>query len=91
MLDTGVALSSAYLACRGHEAPITSVSATFRGALDYIWLGAADDFSVSSVLELPYAEVSPHPEDIDLQPLPDKHFPSDHLAVGATLQLLSST
>ena len=91
MLDTGIALTSAYLACRGNEPPITNNTASFRGALDYVWFGGADDFSVSSVLELPYAETSPRPEDIDLLPMPNEHFPSDHLAVGATLQLLSRT
>ena len=87
-MDTGIVLSSAYLAARGHEPPITNNTASFRGALDYVWFGELD-FHVTSVLELPYAEPSPHPEDIDLQPMPNAHFPSDHLAVGATLQLLS--
>lgn len=91
MLDTGIALTSAYAACLGREPPITNNTATFRGALDYIWFGGADEFSVSSVLELPYADSALRPEDVQLAPIPDERFPSDHLAIAARLQLATHT
>ena len=89
MLSTDAALTSAYAACLGREPPITNSTAHFRGALDYIWFAGADDFSVDSVLEMPYADSALRPDDVELQPIPDDHFPSDHLAIAAKVQLLS--
>ena len=87
MLDTGIPLTSAYAACLGHEPPITNNTASFRGTLDYIWFAGADDFSVASVLEMPYSGTAATPDDIQLAPMPDQTFPSDHLAIAARLHV----
>ena len=91
MLDTGISLTSAYAACLGQEPPITNNTATFRGTLDYIWFAGSDDFSVASVLELPYADTALTPDDVRLAPMPDDKFPSDHLAVAARMHLRGRT
>ena len=44
---------------------------------------------VVEVLEMPYpASEDPHPENVDLPPMPNRDYPSDHLAVGCTLQFV---
>ncbi len=91
MLDTGIPLTSAYATCFGHEPPITNNTASFRGTLDYIWYAGADDFSVASVLEMPYPDTALTPCDIQLAPMPDQTFPSDHLAIAARLHVHART
>ncbi len=91
MLDTGIPLISAYAARLGHEPPITNNTASFRGTLDYIWLAGAGDFSVASVLEMPYADSALKPDDVRLAPMPDETFPSDHLAIAAKLHVHART
>ena len=56
----------------------TQVVGDFRGCLDYIW--ASPNMKALRILELTDLET----------PIPSEHYPSDHLAVGADLCLLSS-
>lgn len=70
-----------------------------RSTLDYVWLSRGQ-WAVSEALSPPYRfDVPAHgqaaavrdPEDVsDLPPIPNQHFPSDHLALGFRLHLLPS-
>eukprot|EP00008_Paramoeba_atlantica_P013671 CAMPEP_0201495326 /NCGR_PEP_ID=MMETSP0151_2-20130828/53392_1 /ASSEMBLY_ACC=CAM_ASM_000257 /TAXON_ID=200890 /ORGANISM="Paramoeba atlantica, Strain 621/1 / CCAP 1560/9" /LENGTH=140 /DNA_ID=CAMNT_0047884251 /DNA_START=616 /DNA_END=1038 /DNA_ORIENTATION=- len=73
---------SAYQSFLGKEPAFTNysfVTEPFYGTLDYIWL--TDHFEVKDVLRLPDKI-----DDID-SPLPTLSEPSDHLMIGADLEL----
>lgn len=86
----GLQLQSTHMAARGHEPPLTTKTATFAGCLDYLWCSAGD-WAATALLELPYPQGSgPDPQTVELGTLPNEHFPSDHLAMGADLRLQES-
>ena len=74
--------------CNRRDPAVTNATGNFAGCLDYIFLrGFA---SVAHVLGMPYDEKlsgeSPQNEshlkaDVKFGPIPDKHFPSDHLPI----------
>ena len=80
--------------CKRRDPAVTNATGNFTGCLDYIFLrGFA---SVAHVLGLPYEEGlsgeltqnEPHlkPE-VKFGPIPDEHFPSDHLPVCCVIKL----
>lgn len=81
-------LHSAYAAGNErHEPPLTTQTSTFMGCLDYIWL-SRKHWQVTSTLCMPYdVQKGPQPETVGFRPIPDKEFPSDHLAVGCQVIL----
>ena len=80
-------LHSAYAAGNeGHEPPLTTQTSTFMGCLDYIWL-SRKHWQVTSTLGMPYDVQKGRPETVGFRPVPDKEFPSDHLAVGCQVIL----
>ena len=89
MFDTSkLQLHSAYAAGnQGREPPLTTQTSTFMGCLDYIWL-SRKHWRVTSTLRMPYdVQKGPQPETVGFRPIPDKEFPSDHLAVGCQVVL----
>lgn len=68
---------------------MTNITASFRGCLDYVWLSAGH-WQVKDTLSMPYSEEDgPDPADIAFRPIPNEHFPSDHLAIACTIELAS--
>ena len=91
----GLQLVSAYFAARGAEPPLTNKHKGFAGCLDYIWI-SREKLRVVEVLALPYECMGlrqvPHvPEAVPFPPIPNKDWPSDHLALAAKLQWVSSS
>jgi CCR4-NOT transcription complex subunit 6 len=89
-LPGGLALVSAHMAAAGFEPALTTRTSGFEGALDYVWLSRAH-WRVAELLELPYEQAHETPAcgiDGGFGPLPDARWPSDHIAIGATLVLL---
>jgi CCR4-NOT transcription complex subunit 6 len=90
-------LESAAVAAWGREAPVTNKTASFAGCLDYVWLSRGH-WAVSAALHPPYrfdrpppgqpAQVADPGDVSDLPPIPNQHFPSDHLALGFRLHML---
>ena len=83
-------LHSAYAAGNeGQELPLTTQTNSFMGCLDYIWL-SRKQLQVTSTLTMPYdVHKGPQPQTVGFRPIPDKEFPSDHLAVGCQVILKS--
>eukprot|EP00245_Coleochaete_scutata_P004697 TRINITY_DN1753_c1_g1_i1.p1 TRINITY_DN1753_c1_g1~~TRINITY_DN1753_c1_g1_i1.p1 ORF type:complete len:392 (-),score=44.80 TRINITY_DN1753_c1_g1_i1:60-1235(-) len=75
-------LHSAY-ACQGAEPPFTNYTPGFTGTLDYIWLWPPARLRVNSLLEIP----GPDAPSIK-GGLPNLSHASDHLPLGAELQLI---
>jgi CCR4-NOT transcription complex subunit 6 len=85
----GLKLATVHAAAHGGREPqLTTRTATFSGALDHVFLGGVGGcgegggggatWRVAATLEMPQLE----------GPIPDARWPSDHLAVGADLELL---
>jgi mRNA deadenylase 3'-5' endonuclease subunit Ccr4 len=88
-LPSGLALVSAHMAGAGYEPALSTRTSTFEGNLDYIWASRAH-WRVAELLELPYEQARERPaSDIGggFGPLPDARWPSDHIAIGATVVL----
>lgn len=83
-------LHSAYAAGNdSQEPPLTTQTNSFMGCLDYIWL-SQKHWQVTSTLSMPYdVQKGPQPQTVGFRPIPDKEFPSDHLAVGCQVILKS--
>jgi len=80
----GLKMVSAYAAAHGGQEPkLTTCTPSFSGCLDYIWLTSAN-WHVTEVLRMPRGsshrdqngKSSPFP------PIPNAHFPSDHLVMA---------
>jgi len=91
LLDNGgLSLVTMHMSAHGCEPPLTTKTASFAGTLDYVWL-SKEHFKVLQTLSLPY---TPPPSwtdpmtDVDFPPIPNEHYPSDHLAMGCVLELL---
>jgi mRNA deadenylase 3'-5' endonuclease subunit Ccr4 len=86
----GLAFASAHAAARGGREPaLTTRTATFQGALDHVFFsrhGAAGGGGDRGPLSWRVAATLDMPE-LD-GPIPDARWPSDHLAVGADLELV---
>lgn len=81
----GVLFDGAYSLAVGQEPLITTCTSEFKNCIDYIFLSRGD-FTVSEVLEMPYdANGLREPKHVKFNRIPNARFPSDHLAVGATL------
>jgi CCR4-NOT transcription complex subunit 6 len=89
----GLQLKSAYFAARGAEPPLTNKHKGFAGCLDYIWV-SRENLRVVEVLAMPYECMGlrqvPHvPEAVPFPPIPNRDWPSDHLALAAKIQWTS--
>lgn len=86
--DAGLGLVSVYAAVHGREPLVTNCTDTFRGCLDYVF--CSPNCRVAAVLPLPYSQEQHHvvPNDIAFPAIPNEHFPSDHLPVGADIVVL---
>jgi uncharacterized protein with PIN domain/mRNA deadenylase 3'-5' endonuclease subunit Ccr4 len=75
---------------RGESLPFTNVTYDFEGTLDYIF------FDTQSFLQTERLYVPTTYEELNTEGLPNGHllpsnvWPSDHLAIGVTLKILSS-
>lgn len=90
----GLQLHSAYSVARGYEPPFTNKHPHFAGCLDFVWV-SKQGFEVVGVLRMPYEHdqgLAAHRElpasSIAFGSIPDRVWPSDHLAVGAVLRLV---
>jgi CCR4-NOT transcription complex subunit 6 len=92
-----LSLHSASVLAWGRELPVTNKTAAFAGCLDYVWLSRGH-WAVAAAIPPPYrfdpalpgqpAAVR-DPQDVaDLPPLPNAGWPSDHLPLGFSAQLL---
>ena len=114
----GLRLRSMHVEARGAEPPLTTRTATFDGALDYIFVSEGH-FSVAAALEMPYDDAGSsgggnggggngnggggngnggngvralRPSSVPaaaFPPAPNAEWGSDHLAIGADLDLLA--
>lgn len=87
----GLQLQSSYMAARGYEPAVTNKHPGFAGCLDYVWVSKRR-LTVAGTLAMPYETLGLRnvPEDPERTPfvsIPDDVWPSDHLAVGAVLEI----
>jgi hypothetical protein len=84
----GMQLSSAYLSGLGREPPLTNKHPAFSGCLDYIWLSSRR-WQVAAVLEMPYQMLQRQkPSEVQFPSIPDRVWPSDHLALAADVVMV---
>ncbi|GMH36394.1 hypothetical protein BSKO_04262 [Bryopsis sp. KO-2023] len=82
----GLFFESAYMMANGSEPLVTHFTSEVKTCYDYIFM-SRDDFSVVETLELPYDTAGIRdPKHVKMLRLPNAKFPSDHLALGATLE-----
>lgn len=91
----GLRLQSANFLAHGREPALTNKHTGFAGCLDYIWV-TPSSLSVVEALCMPWentgmAHVPEVPEAVPFPPIPNAVWPSDHLAVGATVQLMTNS
>lgn len=83
--SSGLLFDGAYSLGVGQEPLLTTCTSEFKNCIDYIFLSRGD-FVVSEVLEMPYDTSGlREAKHIKFNRIPNARFPSDHLAVGATL------
>jgi CCR4-NOT transcription complex subunit 6 len=86
----GLQLKSSWVEGKGHEPPFTNRHSSFAGCIDYVWL--SPQLQVVGLLDMPYT-YSSHSNDhrsVTFGFTPNEQWPSDHLAMGAELVLVSS-
>ncbi|CAD7696017.1 unnamed protein product [Ostreobium quekettii] len=82
---SGRTFESAYHKVHGCEPLVTNKTDDFEGCLDYIYLSKGH-FNVLETLSMPYDSAGlENPKHVVLPPMPNAMFPSDHLALGATV------
>lgn len=87
--DADMLFESAYVLGRGREPLITTCTSDFKNCIDYIFLSKGD-LNVLETLRMPYeSDGLREAKHVKFHRIPNAVFPSDHLAVGATLSFKS--